>query len=162
MVGAKHLSWLGIAALTLGVAACYDPPPNDTVEAERLMKTSREWSKAAEAGDMEAVLRYFADDAILISASQPPVRGRKAIRDYLAGTSKIPGFRIRWEPIEAKVSGDVGYMLERTHVTMTGPEGAPVSEELQAVTVWRKQPDGSWKTVGDASVPAAPARVSVS
>ncbi len=44
---------------------------------------------------------------------------------------------------------------------MTGPQGTPVTQTLQAVTVWRKMPDGSWKNVVDASMPmedaAAPA-----
>ena len=52
----------------------------------------------------------------------------------------------------------MGYMLERTQMTMTGPDGAPVTQQLQAVTIWRKQPDGSWKNVVDASVPAEPER----
>ena len=121
------------------------------------MQTSRDWSKAAAANDPDAVLAYFADDAVMISDSQAPVRGKAAIRDYLAQTAKIPGFRIEWEPLEAKVSGDMGYLIERTRLTMNGPEGTPVTQQLQAVTVWRKQDDGSWKNLVDVTVPAAPA-----
>lgn len=124
-------------------------------DVERLMQTSRDWSKAAQTGDMAAVATYFADDAVMISAGEPPVRGKQAIRAYLAEATKIPGFKIRWEPLEGKVSGNMGYLLERTQMTMTGPEGSPVTQTLQAVTVWRRMPDGSWKNVIDASVPAA-------
>ena len=122
------------------------------------MQTSRDWAKVAATGDMDKVLTYFADDAVMISAGRPPVRGREALRAFLAETSNIPGFRIRWEPLEAKVSGDMGYMLERTEMTMNGPDGRPVTQHLQAVTIWRKQGDGSWKNVVDASIPAAPAQ----
>ena len=118
------------------------------------MQTSREWSKVAEAGDMEKVASYFADDAVMMSAGAQPVRGKQAIRAYLAEAAKIPGFKIRWEPIEGKVSGDMGYLLERTHMTMIGPEGTPVTDTMQAITVWRKAPDGTWKNVVDASIPA--------
>lgn len=118
------------------------------------MQTSRDWSKVAQSGDMEKVASYFADDAVMLSAGTAPVRGKQAIRAYLAEAAKIPGFGIRWEPLEGKVSGDMGYLLERTHITMTGPQGAPVTQTLQAVTVWRKIPDGSWKNVVDASLPA--------
>ena len=72
--------------------------------------------------------------------------------------SKIPGFRIEWEPQEAKVSGDMGYLIEKTRVTTTGPQGTPVTQQLQALTVWRKQADGSWKNVVDMSASAAPPR----
>lgn len=144
---------LAIAAAAL--SGCNQPSADRSGDVERLMETSREWSKVAEAGDMAAVATYFADDAVIISAGEQPVRGRPAIRAYLAEAQKIPGFKIRWEPLEGEVSGDMGYLLERTHMTMTGPEGAPVTQTLQAVTVWRRMPDGSWKNVVDASTPAA-------
>ena len=146
------------AACALALVGCAPEKGSDAAEAERLMQTSREWSKVAASGDMDKVLVYFADDAVMISAGRPPVRGRDALRSFLSETSKIPGFRISWEPLEAEVSGDIGYMLERTQMTMTGPDGAPVTQQLQAVTIWRKQPDGSWKNVVDASVPAEPER----
>jgi uncharacterized protein (TIGR02246 family) len=125
-------------------------------EAAELMQTSREWSKAAAAGNTDAVLAYFDDEAVMISEGQPPVRGKKAIGDYLAQTSRIPGFKIEWEPLEAKVSGDLGYIIERTKVTMNGPQGALVTQQMQALTVWRKQSDGSWKNVVDVTTSAAP------
>lgn len=139
------------------LAACEPGGGKDAAEADRLMQTSREWSKAAESGDMDKVLEYFAEDAVMISGEQPPVRGRAALRGFLAETSKIPGFRISWEPLEAHVSGDMGYMLERTTMSMAGPDGTPITQRLQAVTIWRRQPDGSWKNVVDMSTPAAPA-----
>ena len=137
---------LALAALALG--GCAADRTDDQAEAQRLMQTSRDWSKAAATGDMDRVLAFFADDAVLISDGRPPVRGREALRAYLAESAGIPGFRISWEPLEARVSGDMGYMIERTRVTMDGPSGQPVTQELQAVTVWRKQPDGTcgWRS----------------
>lgn len=125
-----------------------------------LMQTSRDWSKVAQTGDVDKIADYFADDAIIVPAGEQPVRGKQAIRAYLAEAKKIPGFQIRWEPIEGKVAGDMGYLLERTQMTMTGPEGTPVTDTMQAVTVWRKAPDGSWKNIVDASIPGpkAPAQ----
>ena len=141
---------VSVAAATL--LGCQQGPAAEE-SAEALMQTSREWSKVAESGDMEKVAAYFADDALMMSPGQQPVRGKQAIRGYLAEASKIPGFKIRWEPLEGKVSGDMGYLIERTHMTMTGPEGTPVTDTMQAVTVWRKAADGSWKNVVDASIP---------
>ena len=146
------------AAVVAGLlCGCSAGGTSDEAEADRLMQTSRLWSKAAASGDMDAVLAYFADDAVMITESQPPVRGKQAIRDYLAATSKIPGFRIEWEPLEGTVSGDLGYLIERTKVTTTGPQGTPVTQNLQALTVWRKQDDGNWKNVVDMATSAAPA-----
>lgn len=145
-----------LACTAVALSGCAPAKTDDAAEAERLMQTSREWAKVASTGDMDRVLAYFADDAVLIAERQPPVRGREALRSYLAETSKIPGFGISWEPIEAKVSGDMGYMIERTRMTMNGPQGQPMTQEFQGVTIWRKSDDGVWKNVVDATVPAAP------
>ena len=143
-----------MCAAAVALHGCQQAPAGSGESLEQLMQTSRDWSKAAEAGDMDKVASYFADDAVIIQEGERPVRGRQAIRAFLAEASKIPGFRIRWEPVEGRVSGDMGYLLERTQMTMDGPEGKPVTQTLQAVTIWRKMPDGSWKNVVDASVPA--------
>ena len=148
------MKFLMVSAAAAALLGCQQAQRGDE-SAEALMQTSREWSKVAESGDMEKVATYFADDAVMMSPGQQPVRGKQAIRAHLAEAAKLPGFKIRWEPIEGKVSGDMGYLLERTHLTITGPEGAPVTDTMQAVTVWRKAPDGSWKNVVDASIPGA-------
>lgn len=153
----RTMPTVALACLLAALAGCGSAPGDDRREAERLMQTSRDWAKVASSGDVDAVVNYFAEDAVLISSDQAPVRGRAALRAHLGQTLKLPGFRISWEPLEAHVSGDMGYMLERTTLTMTGPQGAPVTQQLQAVTVWRKQADGSWKNVVDMSAPAAPA-----
>jgi ketosteroid isomerase-like protein len=87
------------------------------------------------------------------------LRGKQAIRAYLERSARVPGFRISWEPLEAKIaaSGDMGYLIERTQVTMNDPSGQPVTQHMKALTVWRKQPDGSWKNVVDMTNPG-PAR----
>lgn len=146
------------AALLAGCLCNCSPAPSAQADEQKLMQTSREWSKVAASGSMDAVLGYFDDNAVLLSEGQPPVRGKPAIRANLEEASKIPGFRIEWEPQEAKVSGDMGYLIEKTMVTTTGPQGTPVTQQLQALTVWRKQADGSWKNVVDMSASAAPAR----
>ena len=127
-------------------------------EEARLMQTSRDWSRASASGNVDSVLDYWAEDALVIMPDQPPMRGRQAIRAYLEASMKTPGFRIGWEPQEARVSssGDMGYLVERTTVSVNGPDGRPVESHFRVVTVWRKAPDGSWKNVVDISN-AAPA-----
>lgn len=140
----------------LASCLCSCSAATSQADADNLMQTSREWSKVAASGNINAILGYFDDNAVMISEGQPPVRGKQAIREYLTETVKIPGFKIKWEPQEAKVSGDMGYLIEKTSVTMTGPQGTPMTQQLQALTVWRKHPDGSWKNVVDMSASAAP------
>jgi uncharacterized protein (TIGR02246 family) len=141
------------ALLLLPLVACTAsaPAPNLEAEAATLMETSRAWSAAAGSGDTEAILSYWADDAVMMAPGQPPLRGKPAIREYVEGMSSIPGARIEWEPLEAHVasSADMAYLIERNRVSFHDSTGATVTETNKVVTVWRKQPDGSWENVID-------------
>lgn len=143
---------LAAAAAALWLTGCQRAVDTAAEEA-RLMQTSREWSQAAQSRDIERILRYWADDAVIIAPGEPERRGKAAIREYLLASYEVPGFGISWEPLEATVaaSGDLGYLLERTRVTVNGPDGRPVAQDYRAVTVWRKESDGEWRNLVDIS-----------
>jgi ketosteroid isomerase-like protein len=125
---------------------------NDTkAEGEKLMQISREWSKTAATGSIEKTLSYWADDAVVLSPGQPPIKGKNSIREMVQGTSKIPGFKISWEPLSVSVSksGDLAYMIEQNQITFNDSLGKPITEFNKGVTIWRKEADGSWKNVVD-------------
>jgi uncharacterized protein (TIGR02246 family) len=140
---------LGLAASLGACKGARDP----AAEKQRLMETSRAWSRAAAGGDVEAILNYWADDALVLPPDGPTMRGRQALRAYLETSMKTPGFRISWEPVEARISkdGDMGYLVERTIVTVGGPDGKAVTQRFRGVTIWRRQADGAWKNVVDIS-----------
>lgn len=135
------------------VAGCAESEARVDTEAEaaELMRLSREWSDVAGSGDLEATLAYWADDAIMMAPGQPPLRGKEAIREYVQATGSIPGFGVKWEPLEAHVaeSGDLAYLIERNQFTYQDSTGTPVTESNKVLTVWRKDPDGAWKNVVD-------------
>ena len=111
---------LAFAALVgLSAAGCVSVADSSAGEELRLMETSREWARAAESGNIDAIVRYWADDAAVMMPGQPTVRGKEAIRRSVAESVKVPGFGMTWEPLKAHVSasGDMGYLLERTQVT---------------------------------------------
>ena len=120
-------------------------------EAATLMRLSREWSEVAGSGDLEKTLSYWAEDAVMMVPGQPPIRGKAAIRQFLEASGSIPGFTVKWEPLEAHVSpsGDMAFLLERNQFSFKDPSGSVVTESNKAVTVWRKQSDGTWKNVID-------------
>ncbi|HMK03333.1 MAG TPA: SgcJ/EcaC family oxidoreductase [Ferruginibacter sp.] len=132
-------------------AGCNEHAVDAKAEGEKLMETSREWSKTAATGDMDKTLSYWADDAVVMSPGQPALKGKDAIRGMMESTSKIPGFRISWEPISVSVSksGDMAYMIEKNQVTVNDSTGRPVTEYNKSVTIWRKEADGSWKNIVD-------------
>ena len=133
------------------LTGCSDPKIDTKAEGDKLMQVSRDWSKLASTDSIEKVLSYWADDAIIMPPGQPPIKGKKAIREMIEGTSKIPGFKISWEPLSVSVSksGDMAYMIEHNQITVNDTSGKPITEFNKVVTVWRKEADGSWKNVVD-------------
>ena len=115
------------------------------------MQISREWSKSAATDSIEKTVSYWADDAVIFSPGEAEIRGKQAIREMVEGASKIPGFRISWEPVSVSVSesGDMAYLIEKSQMSYNDSLGNQVTEYNNAVTIWRRQPDGSWKNVVD-------------
>ena len=120
-------------------------------EGEGLMQLSRDWSDRVATRDIEAIMREWAENAVMLPPGMPMLEGKPAIRGYVEAALRNPGFHIRWEPTSAYVaaSGDLAYMIERNVVTVPNSEGNPVITHGKAVTVWRRDDDGRWKNVVD-------------
>jgi len=149
----KSIMITSIAALLL--FSCGKPTVDTKAEGEKLMQISRDWSKAASSGDVEKIVSYWNDDAVLIQPGMPMIKGRKEIRQMVEGMIKTPGFKISWEPQSAEVSetGDLAYLVEKSQTTMTDSTGKSITQHTNGVTVWKKQADGSWKNVVDIGTP---------
>lgn len=124
-------------------------------EGEKLMQLSRDWSAAAATNDIEKILSYWSDDAVVISAGEPVRQGKEAIRKMVEGSMKNPSFKISWEPQRAEISasGDMGYLIETTKISMNDSTRKPMIMNFTGLTVWKKQPDGTWKNVVDVLSP---------
>ena len=143
------------AIMVITFLSCNQQTVDTKTEGEKLMNLSREWSKVAATRDVEKTLSYWADDATVISAGQPTLKGKQAIRQMVEGSFKNPSFKISWAPesVEISKSGDVGYMIEHDNLTVNDSTGNPKTQHYKSVTVWKKQADGSWKNVVDVMSP---------
>jgi ketosteroid isomerase-like protein len=121
-------------------------------ERTRLLRRDAEWAAAASEGsDVERVLSYWTDDAVVMPPGLPAVVGKAALRRYVEGSMQIPGFRITWTSSDVAFSpdGNLAYLFSRNAVTMNAPDGTPTTTEGRAVTVWRREPDGEWRCAVD-------------
>jgi len=139
----------------VGTLSCNQQKVDTKAEGEKIMLMSKEWSQVASTGDAEKTLSYWAEDAILMSSGQPQLNGKKEIRQMVEESFKIPGFKISWQPksVQVSESGDMAYLLEDSQVTFTDSTGKAITQNNKAVSIWRKQSDGSWKNVVDISTP---------
>jgi uncharacterized protein (TIGR02246 family) len=152
---------LVLAALVAGWASTAQAQPVGAAAArEELLKTDREWAQAAATNDVERIVAYWTDDAVIYSPGEPPVEGKAAIRAYVGGSLKLPGFAITWTPKQAEVSqaGDLGYTTGTNAITVPAADGRTTTMEGRYVTIWRKGKDGKWRCSIDSWSPApAPA-----
>ena len=145
---------LKLTALFMAVilVSCTETKIVDTAaEASALMQVSRDWSASVATGDLETIVGYWADDAVILAPDMEPMKGKEAIRGFVRGSLEVPGFSISWEPTEAFIStsGDIGYLIEQGQMTWADTLGNLNKSIHKTVTIWKKQADGSWKCVVD-------------
>jgi ketosteroid isomerase-like protein len=125
---------------------------DQSVEAERLLKRDSEWAALASAGrDIDRILSYWSDDAVVLAPAFTPIIGKTALRSYVENSFRIPGFKISWKSNEVRFSPDLklAYMFGENTVVMTGSNGTPITTKSRAITIWRREPDGQWRCAVD-------------
>jgi len=108
------------------------------------------WMKASEAGDLNTVLSLMADDVIFMAPGREPF-GKEEFRAAsetmkrvrLTGTSDIR---------ELKVLGDWAYIRNYIEISVTPPNGTAMQRRGYALSILRKQSDGTWVLWRDANL----------
>jgi ketosteroid isomerase-like protein len=121
-------------------------------EKVRLLRCDAEWALAASEGrDVERILSFWTDAAVVLPPGLPAIIGKAALRQYVESSLQVPGFRITWATDEAVLSpdGQFAYLVGNNAVTMNGPTGAPVTTKGRAVTIWQRGTDGEWRCAVD-------------
>ncbi len=150
-----------ILFLTFVVAACTPPPVafDSSAESAILSKRDAEWSDLATAGkDVEKIVSYWSDDAVIMEPGQPAVEGKAAIRTFITQSLATPGFKIHWVSQKPTFSpdGKMAYMRGTDEMTVPGPKGAPMTLHLQGYSIWRHDADGQWRCVVDIATEGPP------
>ncbi len=115
---------------------------------ESIIGTEREFAiMAEEKGIAEAFFHFAADSAVILRGGKL-IKGREAIRDYY-DTGLKPGTKLKWTPDFADVSGDLGYTYGKYIHQVPDSSGNIIESHGMFHTVWKRQPDGSWRFVWD-------------
>ncbi len=102
---------------------------------------------AAGEGLHKAFVAFAADDAVLLRNGRLIV-GKDAIGDFYHDRDSKG---LAWAPerIEVSASGDLSYTYGHYTFTYLDKNGDPAKNTGIFHTVWKRQPDGSWKYVWD-------------
>lgn len=108
-------------------------------------------------GGGPAFASWFASDAVTLANGKPPVVGHDAIA--AAATWTPAAYQLTWKVEGARMSqtGDMGFTWGHYDGVAKDAEGNPVKTSGRYMTVWKKQPDGTWKVEVDASNDGPPA-----
>jgi ketosteroid isomerase-like protein len=119
-------------------------------DAQLIRKVNDDYVKGWLKGDERAVLSLFEDDAMLSPSGLSPIRGMKAITAFWfpkdSSTTTIHTFTNEIKSLE--LEGDLAYTMQKTFLSWSYVKGATSISKDQwgiAMTVYRRQPDKSWK-----------------
>ena len=138
----------------LVLVGCSQRGFHPAAEQAKLLRRDAEWADLASAGkDVDKIVSYWSDDAVLIFPGQPVLEGKAAIRAYVTESLKTPGFKIHWVSEKPVFSpdGKLAYMRGKNELTVPGQNGAPVTLHLRGISIWRLDADGQWRCVVDIS-----------
>ena len=122
-------------------------------DAEAIRALIAEWHRATAAGDVDAVARLMVDDAMFLVAGRPPMNGREEFVRGLRGLLATHRIESTGDVQEVVVSGDLAYARSMLHVrVMPNEGGAPQVRSGPVLSVFHRQPDGSWLLARDANL----------
>jgi ketosteroid isomerase-like protein len=146
------LARCGILALLVLISGCNWQASIDHRDLNEavIRDLDAQWSKTAAAHDLNGIVSYYSDDAVLLPPNAPLANTKDAIRVAWVDLA-APNVDISWQAskIEVAKSGDLAYSTGSYTLAMQDPQGKLISDKGKFMEVWKKQTDGQWKAVAD-------------
>jgi uncharacterized protein (TIGR02246 family) len=112
-----------------------------------------QWHRASAAGEVQTVLGLMSEDVVFLVAGKPPMKGRGSFEKGLRGLLKSHRIESSGEVREVQLSGNLAYCWTWLTVRVTPLSGgSPTERSGSALSIFRKQADGTWVLVRDANL----------
>jgi uncharacterized protein (TIGR02246 family) len=110
-----------------------------------------QWSKAAESRDVDKLVSFYADDAVVLPAHAASATTKDSIRNIFQRLLSIPGVALSWKPTNVTVagSGDLAYSTGTYEMSAPDDAGKTSNDHGKYAAIWKKQADGRWKVALD-------------
>ena len=137
-------------------AAPADAPARERLKAELAAMEDAFCAMAREKGILAAFEHFAAPDVAFVDTDPRQFRGLAAVRQRL-GPDR-PGITLTWSAMFTDVSDDgtLGYNWGRYEWRGPGADGQPAVRTGFFLTIWKRQPDGTWRYVMDNGAPDRP------
>jgi uncharacterized protein (TIGR02246 family) len=133
-----------VALLVLSVACQPAPPTVDqAAEEAAVLQFARDMAAAEASNDIDRVMSYWADDAVMQPPHAPEVRGAEAIR---ALYETVTFNSLDMHELTAKVSGDLAVVWGTFSIDFVIDGAGRLIDENKFVMVFERR-DGAWTTI---------------
>ena len=156
LIGVRPVSGqvLGGGSLVPGTSTDTPNPLADTTMTPGkalLFDLEAKFAKATAEGGGKAFASWFAEDGVSLANGQAPVHGRDAIAKQATWSPK--DYQLLWTPTDGLMSaaGDMGYTWGHYEGHSRDADGNSKVLTGRYLTIWKKEPDGSWKVILDSS-----------
>ena len=142
-----------LGCLILVTSAACSPPVADTAADGRIVRGMlAEWYEASNAQNLDVLVDHYEEGGTILAANWPAATGSEAIREYFLAlwADTAFHFELDGEAEEIHISGDLAILRGTAEGTVTPSDGSePWVETSRFVEVYRRQADGSWKSLWD-------------
>lgn len=137
---------LGGVVLALAFFAGCAAKRMDAMTGRALVELDEAWAADAAANDVEAVMDFWTDDAVMYVPDLPPLYGKKAIREHIESPRPRSDYRTSWTPCCAGLDehGSLGYTLGTGVMPLVDEAGTVRDRNARFVAIWRRD-DGRWR-----------------
>ncbi len=152
----KLLLPLLVLALVTIFARAAEKPDKEKLKAEIAATEAAFSAMAQEKGLLAAFEHFAAPNVAFVDTDPRKWRGLEAVRQRLGGTPA--DLKLSWAALFVDVSDDgtLGYDYGRYEARRPGTDGKDVVRGGFFLTIWKRQPDGTWRYVMDNGAPDRP------
>jgi uncharacterized protein (TIGR02246 family) len=145
------MTQLRIALAVLVLSSCSVSQSDVSEATNELRSLDAKLERAVNAKDAGAIAAFYSDDAILMPAAEPVVRGKAAIAEEWKHILAIPAFEneSKLGGVEVARAGDLAYTYGSYRSQLMSEDGELVLEPGKWLTIWKKQADGDWRIAVD-------------
>jgi ketosteroid isomerase-like protein len=138
---------LGIVMCLVLCVGCRGPAGLSEADRTAIRQNLATSAKLVNERDFKGAAALYAEDAIVLAPNQAAVQGRAAIQAWYEALPPISNFQLN--SVETEGRGDLAYDRGTYSMTVTPAGASPIEDRGKYIAVWRKQADGSWKTLRD-------------
>jgi uncharacterized protein (TIGR02246 family) len=138
--------WLFAAVVAIGLCGC-GSKPTTAADETAVRQTLAGIEQQINRGDIGFV-NVFANDAVIIAPSAPDIVGLDAIRKMYTELMKQDSMTVHFSTEEVAVSGDTAFEHGTYTLRVADKATGRVLQDVKNkhVHIFKRQPDGTWKT----------------